>query len=183
MSVESLTPAKIKSVIGMLESDQDGEVLAAVRHLIKIARSRKLKLNELLVVSGSAPAPDAKPKSRYDAPPPTPPRWRETDVEEAMRWARDFGARHQKEQEQSFTDAMNAAKRRASAFNWTGKKHSDTVREILKRINAKAAGTTILTPNDQAFLAAVEWALNNGMQITASQAQQLGVLARRVGAQ
>lgn len=158
MTSHTLSPEKIKSVIGMLESDQDGEVIAAARHLRRMARDRKLNLNEFLVVSGVAPrsrqAPDDDP------------------LDEFQQRMREFANR---------AAGFNWAQKQQQAQ--ARGKHQQATIEIVRRILAKVAGTTALNDEELAFLRDCHDASQAGITISAGMAQRLGVLARKVGAQ
>lgn len=165
MGIESLSLEKVNSVIGMLASDQDGEVLAAARLLCRMAKKSNLKINEFLRPPTIAPAPDAKFDPRtYQATQ----RPAATTTDDVFKSFADFILREGQRQSRSQTTQRQT--------------HAQATLEIIKRIRQKTAGTTALTSADQGLLRDIEWRVENGQQISAAMAQMLANLARRVGA-
>jgi len=159
MTSHTLSPEKIKSVIGMLESDQDGEVIAAARHLRRMARDRRLNLNEFLIVSGVAPRSRQAPDADQDP------------LNDFQQFMRDAAAR---------AAQFNWSQRQQQAY--ARSRHNSATVEIVQRILAKVAGTTALNDEELAFLRDCHDASRAGITISAGMAQRLGVLARKVGA-
>lgn len=159
MGIESLSLEKVNAVVGMLASDQDGEVLAAARLLCRMAKKSNLKINEFLKPLATAPAPDARSDHKM--------------------WGTHQASEHHpgftSDMFQQFSDfIMREGQRNTRTQRPT---HKSATMEIVRRINAKCAGTTILTVEDLALL----HHCTTGIHITAAQAQALAILARRVG--
>lgn len=167
MALESLSLEKVNSVIGMLASDQDGEVLAAARLLCRLAKKSNLKINEFLKPASNPSAPDDRKMA-----------WSQHTAQHATDWSNhaapftsdmfDNLAEYIRQYAQANTKTRQTQPRRT---------HKEATLEIVRRINAKCAGTTILTPEDLSLLYSCTVAVN----ITATQAQALHILARRVG--
>lgn len=163
MALESLSLEKVNSIIGMLASEQDGEVVAAARLLCRLAKKSNLKINEFLKPSTSPAAPDKVSWGLH-----------------AAHHATDWATRPSPFTSKAFDDLAEEIIRQSRERTRAARQptHRSATMEIIRRINAKTAGTTILTATDQALLYACTAAGN----ISAGQAQQLYELARRVGA-
>lgn len=167
MALESLSLEKVNSIIGMLASEQDGEVVAAARMLCRLAKKSNLKINEFLKPATTPPAPDKVS-------------WSPHTSQHANDWAFRASPFTSKAFDDLAEEIIRQSRERAQAQVRATRPptHKQAVLEIVRRINAKTAGTTILTATDQALLYACTAAGN----ISAAQAQQLHELARRVGA-